>query len=421
MTIRHHVFLSYSREDTAMMQRVKCDLLVESIAVWTDEGIWPGVPSWKWEIEHAIEDAHCVVVLLSPSAKQSAWVRRELDYAETQGVPIIPVVVRGTDSESIPFSLVGSQYIDLRSNYEAGLARLLPAVSATREPEPLPLPVLVPVAEEPTPIFSVIAPLPEPEPAPLLERIDEASLTPVSRNRDWMPVIRTIQGIDMVLVPPGCFQMGDTKAEFAHPVHEQHFPAPYWISLYPITNAQYHEAVHQGRCMPPAYAGDSYFNDPQQPVVGLSWFDAMCFAEWKGMRLPTEAEWEYAARGPDGLLWPWGSTFDPDHIIYDGNTDGRPAPAIGRFTGASWVGARDMSGNVWEWTSTIYDPENYPYPYWSGDGREELTRADISRVVRGGSWQSLPDWTRATVRQGDDPITGDESLGFRLVYDPALP
>jgi formylglycine-generating enzyme required for sulfatase activity len=79
-----------------------------------------------------------------------------------------------------------------------------------------------------------------------------------------------------------------------------------------------------------------------------------------------------------------------------------------------------MSGNVWEWTSTIYDLKNYPYPYWFGDGREELTRSDVSRVVRGGSWQSLPEMTRATMRQGEDPITGDESVGFRLVYDPSM-
>ena len=402
------------------MHQVKDDLLAEDICVWTDEGIWPGAASWKWEIESAIEHAHCVTVLLSPDAKQSPWVRRELDYAETHKIPIIPVVVRGDDSETIPFTLVGSQYIDMRSNYEVGLARLLPAVLSACGKAPVAQVLFIPAPEEATPVYSTIAPITVVKPLPAPESIDDTPIYPVNCNSEWTPITRVVKGIDMVLVPGGCFQMGDPNLDFAAPVHEQRFNAPYWISLYPVTNAQYLEAVQDGICRFPAYIGDSDFNDPQQPVVGISWFDAMCFAEWAGMRLPTEAEWEYAARGPDGLIWPWGNNFDPQSATYDGNTDGRPAPAIGHFSSASWVGARDMSGNVWEWTSTIYDLNNYPYPYWFGDGREELTRSDVSRVVRGGSWQSLTEMTRATMRQGEDPITGDESVGFRLVYDPSM-
>jgi hypothetical protein len=120
MTSQHHVFLSYSRKDTDLMTQIRDDLRAAGLTVWTDEGIEVGTPLWKDAIEKAIEDASCLVVILSPDSKQSIWVKRELDYAAAQGKQIFALMSRGNDSNAVPFALIGSQYIDIRTQYERG-------------------------------------------------------------------------------------------------------------------------------------------------------------------------------------------------------------------------------------------------------------------------------------------------------------
>jgi hypothetical protein len=122
---KHHVFLSYSRIDIDIMQRVKQDLRNAGLKVWTDEGIEPGTFSWKEAIEDAIRDTEMLVVLLSPDANNSKWVQREIDYADVQDVQVMPILVRGEPRDSVPFALAGSQFIDLRTNYEPGIKTLI--------------------------------------------------------------------------------------------------------------------------------------------------------------------------------------------------------------------------------------------------------------------------------------------------------
>lgn len=142
-----HVFLSYSRRDLALMQRTRDALRAANVAVWTDESIAVGAPLWKDAIEKAIENAGCLLVILSPDAKQSIWVKRELDYAAAHSVPITPVLGRGTDAESVPFSLAGSQYVDLSTSFENNIGKAINAVKTqmggkpeamTAQPHPTP-------------------------------------------------------------------------------------------------------------------------------------------------------------------------------------------------------------------------------------------------------------------------------------------
>lgn len=121
----HEIFLSYSRRDIGIMQRVRDDLRDAGLGVWTDEGIHPGTPSWKEAIEQAIRGAGVLIVLLSPEANESIWVQREIDYAEVQGKPILSMLVRGQPKDAIPFALAGSQFVDVRRNYEIGIQALL--------------------------------------------------------------------------------------------------------------------------------------------------------------------------------------------------------------------------------------------------------------------------------------------------------
>jgi formylglycine-generating enzyme required for sulfatase activity len=246
------------------------------------------------------------------------------------------------------------------------------------------------------------------------------------RNRDWQPYIATfadlrIPDMPFCLVPVGTFNMGSNEYDREKPVHPQTIPQPYWIAQYPVTNAQWQQAVAAGAVKQPK-AGDTlkWYNDPAMsaaPVVGIDWFMARDFAAWMGCRLPTELEWEYAARGVESLRYPWGEDWNPDIPVWSQNSGGRPAVVTTRPEGQSWVGAQHLSGNVWEWTSSEFKA----YPYRSDDGRERDTGSstDVLRVLRGGSWDgSNSDYLRAGYRNWYSPDYGYYGLGFRCARSP---
>jgi iron(II)-dependent oxidoreductase len=151
-----------------------------------------------------------------------------------------------------------------------------------------------------------------------------------------------------------------------------------------------------------------------RPVAEVSWFAATAYCAWRGGRLPTEVEWEYAARGPDGWVFPWGNDFDPDNAVCAQNSDGNRSWDVGsRPAGVSWVGAHDMSGNLYEWTSSLYAP----YPYDANDGRESDASIDSEhfRVVRGGSWGPSTNILRGAYRLMTYPYAGTYDFGIRCV------
>lgn len=121
-----HIFISYSHKDTETMQKIKQKLHNAGLDTWADENITVGTPIWQNAIAQAIETASSLLVLLSPNAKSSEWVQREINYSTTHNKPIIAMMIEGTEATSIPFSLIGSQYVDVRENLDAGMAKILP-------------------------------------------------------------------------------------------------------------------------------------------------------------------------------------------------------------------------------------------------------------------------------------------------------
>ncbi|MBI3961514.1 MAG: formylglycine-generating enzyme family protein [Deinococcus sp.] len=223
-----------------------------------------------------------------------------------------------------------------------------------------------------------------------------------------------INGVDFVLVPAGSFTMGsDSGGSDERPVHTVTLQ-DYYIMRTEVTVAQYERFVQAtGRRRP------SYRNSGADfPATDVDWNDAAAFCAWLGQgtgfgtRLPTEAEWEKAARGTDGRVYPWVNSFDASRLNSSGSQDGFGDIApVGQFpSGASPYGALDMAGNVWEWTSSLYQA----YPYSATDGRENPS-ASGNRVFRGGSFNFVASFVRSAVRAPFDPTGRGSNVGFRCV------
>jgi formylglycine-generating enzyme required for sulfatase activity len=204
----------------------------------------------------------------------------------------------------------------------------------------------------------------------------------------------------MALVPPACFIMGnDQGRRDERPAHEICLDSAFWIGVTEVTNAQ--------------YGSDGPFPGANRPRSNVTWVEARDFCVGRGMRLPSEAEWELAARGPDSLLYPWGSELIEDNLVFDRNSGNQTAEVGSKPDGVSWVGALDMSGNVLEWTSTIYES----YPYDPRDGREDPLDLTSQRVQRSG-WGSYIDLGASTpIRFRAAPDARDWFVGFRCARD----
>ena len=162
----------------------------------------------------------------------------------------------------------------------------------------------------------------------------------------------------MVLVPEGDFLMGSTdEADDENPMHTVYIVI-FYMDSYEVTNAQYQQFVRGTGHRQPAYWNNPRFNSPQQPVVGVNWFDATAYAVWAKKRLPTEAEWEKSAKGGLlGKMYPWGNSIDTSQACYDQGGNGKSS-LVEPYKGNSY-GLYDTVGNAWEECADWYDPEYY--------------------------------------------------------------
>ena len=252
------------------------------------------------------------------------------------------------------------------------------------------------------------SPCPQPgeaTPNPTIVASVNNAYEPVERNADWEPVIQLFDIVEMVLVPAGCFDMGSFDGNSDElPVTEICFDEPFWIDRYEVTNEQFNFFGGQS-------SRGSTWTDNNLPREHVNWDEANAFCELRGGSLPTEAQWEYAARGPDNLVYPWGNDFNPDNAVFLGNSSNRTAEIGSKPDGVSWVGAFDMSGNVREWVSSLY----HPYPYDAEDGRESSNAGFSNRITRGGGWQDGGGDVRATTRISSAERLAGNVIGFRCV------
>jgi formylglycine-generating enzyme required for sulfatase activity len=247
-------------------------------------------------------------------------------------------------------------------------------------------------------------------------------------------------GIQQVWVPSGHFMMGSDTADgqtvpswaarepaSESPQHRVEITAGFWLDKVEVTNAAYQTFIDAGGYTQRAYWSPEGWDwlthqiarpprecegmAPAQPRACITWFEAEAYATWRGGRLPTEAEWEHAARGPDSLAYPWGDVWTS---ALANVVDSQGSLPVGSFPGgASWVGALDMSGNLMEWVNDWLDVHYYETsPLQDPPGPE----GGFYKVEKGGWWGSVPYVARAAYRHFEDPPEyQDHHIGFRVL------
>ena len=269
-------------------------------------------------------------------------------------------------------------------------------------------------------------------PTLLIEDTPAPSLAPIETDINTT-LFTDEHGISMALVPAGSFEMGSNDgADDEQPIHIITLDA-FYIDQYEVTNSQYALCADTGICDPTtdttafesSYTRAIYFGSEEYanyPVIYASWDEAQQYCLWRGARLPTEAEWEKAARGGlEGKSYPWGdespiceagakngAKFDDDGGCNDTDTE-----EVGSYS-ANGYGLYDMVGNVWEWVSDFYDENYYAN---SPSNNPSGSESGSSPVIRGGSWQSNADHLRISDRRFNDPKSGSLTSGFRCARD----
>jgi formylglycine-generating enzyme required for sulfatase activity len=232
-------------------------------------------------------------------------------------------------------------------------------------------------------------------------------------------VIDEVIGVTFIVIPPGEFLRGSEQClDREKPVRAVRITQSFQLGKYPVTNAQYErylKAVGK-KVRKPEYWDNRRFNQPEQPVVGVSWQEAAAYCAWAGGRLPTEAEWEYACRAGSTKEYSFGNDEQLlDEYAWYGSNSGNHTQPVGAKKPNAW-GLHDMHGNVWEWCQDWFD-ERY---YASSPAADPMgPEVGVVRVIRGGSWNDPAVYCRSSYRGRDEPSSRSDDLGFRVARSPS--
>ncbi len=403
------LFISYAKKDTRELALALADALnaLNGVSAWVDRSLRAG-RSWETQIEREIDQCDQMIVLYSPdinrhkNGEAESYVLTEISYAKyTARKPILPVMAQPTTP---PISLTREHYIDFTlpglslDDLVTALCDELGIADQPRQTQPVGMQPVAPAANVDTSAEAVRAILGEPF--------------------DWCEV------------PAGEFFYGDDKQKLTLPT--------FHMAKYPITYRQfqvfiddragfYDDRWWDGLAQRSAQPGDQEWKIDDHPRERVRWYDAMAFTRWLSwklgggyavddisswlVRLPTEFEWEKAARGTDGRIYPWGNDFDKTKANTSESGIKKTTAVTQYPQGASPYGVFGMSGNVWEWCLTDYNnPAEHP--------EKENISSNSSRVLRGGSWYDYLQPARAASRDYNPPHGRHYSFGFRVVFCP---
>lgn len=373
----HQFFISHTHEDAETAQRLANDLRSFGCKIWmAPDSIQPG-EKWAEAIGRGLEESGVFLLLLSPEAIASSWVRTETNAAielnHNGEMRLFPLLLRNC---KVPILLRTYQHISLQDGYKQGFSRLWQ--------------ILYPPVDVPSWVF------------------DPAVNKPLSGELQvW---VHPKSGLEMIRIPAGEFLYGDEK--------RKQYLDEFWIAKTPVTNAEYKRFLDANSDYDVPYRNEDWakkYNWDRQrrtfpegkanhPAVLVSWHDAKAYADWAGLKLPTEQQWEKAARGTDGREYPWGDDWRENYCNTSEAGLGTTSP-VGRFSpqGDSAFGCVDMAGNVWEWTDSKWKPGSTGW------------------ALRGGSWYLNQLNARVAKRDGRNPDVAFKDIGFRLVAPSVSP
>ncbi len=477
----NQVFISYATLDEEFARKLAADLRVWDVPVWAAFDCIQRGELWADAIDHALQASGICIVVLTPHSVASRWVKKELRVAErfehAGQMKIIPLDLQACNWNLLSSFLADFQAISFRENYETGLHDLRAALGAqpplierlktelsaakqhiaqlqaelqsarqhsrqvdlaTAEIANLKAKIAALTSEvqaKDTALQTAQTELRKAQ-AQIAQLQTELNMAKAVKTAPTGPslapnpdriVLEAPIRVELVRVPAGEFLMGsdpdkDPNARDNEKPQHRVYLSDYYIGKTPVTNAQY--AVF-------AKATNLTFNFPkgkeQHPVVKVSWRDAVTFCEWltaqtqQTFRLPTEAEWEKAARGTDGRVYPWVGGFDAQKCNTDESKIGDTTP-VGKYSpaGDSPYGCVDMAGNVWEWCVDDWDSAAYAKRVNQAVIDPKIITDSTSKVVRGGSWPYFETNARAAIRYYLLVDYRYYCFGFRLVSSAPL-
>jgi sulfatase modifying factor 1 len=371
------VFISYSHADSHFVDTLAERLKKTGVHVWIDKWMIKVGDSITGKINEGIGASDFLIIILSQSSVKSKWVREELNTALVKNVEvekgafILPVLKEDCE---IPSLLKHRRYANFKEDPEWGFQELIEVISPHKDFES-----------------------------------------------------------EMVLIPSGEFLMGsdpekDKDAEEDEQPQHRVYVSEFYISKYPITNLEYHSFLKSTGYGAPTLFFENLYGQSREnhPVNYVSWEAAVVFCAWmsketgKPFRLPTEAEWEKAARGTDGRIYPWGNDWDPAKCNSGEGEVGRTTP-VRRYSpaGDNVYGVADMAGNVWEWCADWFDSKAYKGRSGMVVKNPRGPKRGSDRVLRGGSWINPRGSARCASRYWHMPHSFGSDVGFRVVVSLA--
>lgn len=428
----------------------------QGVEVWLDQWEIPNSTLWERHTKNGLLGCRHFLVVLSPEALNSWVVRDQTLQAVHHNKLIIPIMYKPCPLPSMLAELSNGQYFDFSNGpFQQRVTQLLSefygisvGTGSFFKPSEMnkvvvwswfwPAAILLTLV-----IFCTIAfyvwPHSQPETVEVPSNLEMLSIsepiiiptvdtfqTVKSQPTPLQTFRRAEDGNLMILIPAGDFLMGSVASDpragdDEKPQHLVYLDG-FWIDKVEVSNYAYQQCVEAGGCSKSQIRSTIFMGD-DLPVVGVNWEQAANYCQWAGVRLPTEAEWEKAARGVNGRIYPWGDEFDGSLLNYCDtncvadwrdfdNDDGyRYTAPVGSYrAGASPYGILDMSGNVWEWTADWYGVNAYATSVYKNPTGPEN---GVQRVIRGGSWYYPSQSLRVARRHKDVAASAYDNIGFR--------
>lgn len=394
------IFLSYASEDRASADAIRLALQGDGHDVFFDREDLPPGGEFHTRIRQGIEKSDLVIFLLSPRTLDAgSYTLTEISIAEkawpTPDNRVLPVLLERVNLQELPNYLKSVTFLETPGNLPAEVASAVDRLARERRRKRLrtllvPLAVAVIVAAGAAWYF--------------LGRGPSSSRT----GKDGAPA---------VLVPAGTFTMGDDESWPAHQLSVDAF----YMDRFETTTARYAKFLEStgSENTPDFWDQVAGKDSAEMPVVGVSWNEANAYCRWAGKRLPTEAEWEKAARGTDARLYPWGDAEPTrDHANFENSSeqayDGALSPAGTYAAGKSPFGVDDLAGNASEWVADWYSESYFIDDVYNPRGPEEGEK----KVIRGGGRYDPAFRLKVSFRMFASPDTRAEDIGFRCASDP---